>query len=129
MRSFLVAVLVAVAAAVIVLCPAPARADDEPGLPDGGSIVTSADGGAYAIADLGARGCWTMAIRCEGAQSTRYTTCATSSCTAAAVNQLLDADRTFDIPVNCVAGQTRKRYLALKTDDAGVPFCKVQRAQ
>lgn len=119
----LIAVCVVVAAT---LAPSPARADDEPALPDGGSIVT---GTATALGDLGERaGPWSMTIRCEGDQQTRYKLCADSAgCAATAVNQLLDADRTFDIPVNTRSGLPPKRYLALRTEDAGVAFCKVQR--
>lgn len=114
------------AALFAVLLLAEARADDDPALPDGGSIVTTTDGGSTVTVDLGARGAWTMALRCEGAQSTRYRLCASSSCPVTAHNQLLDLDQTQDFPINQTPGVALKRYLTLRTDDGGVPFCKVQ---
>lgn len=128
MKTVILAVAV-IAVAAIALSPSRAHADDEPGLSDGGSICSSTDGGSYAVCDLGVAGCRSLGIRCEGAQSSRYKLCPTSTCAPSAINQLLDYDRTFDIPVNCVAGGTAKRYMGLHTDDAGVPFCKVQVAR
>lgn len=122
----LAALLVALAAAVT-FSPHAALGDDEPIFTDGGSLVTTTDGGSSVTADLGvaALSSFTMAIRCEG-QAARYHLCATSTCTATTANQLLDADRTFDIPVNRITNGG-KRYLALSTDDGGIPACKVQR--
>lgn len=98
---------------------------DFPALPDGGSIVTSTDGGGWVTVDTGKIADWTMVIRCEGEQSTRYNLCTTSNCTATVHNQLLDFDTTERIPVR-QGHRDKYRFLALATDDAGVPFCKVQ---
>jgi hypothetical protein len=68
-------------------------------------------------------------MRCEGAQQTRYALCAAVPCAVGQANQLLDADQTIDIPVNCNANALAvgaKRYLSLTTDDAGLPSCKAQ---
>ncbi len=125
---YALAVLAALAL-VTAVHSAPAFADDSDGaLYDGGAIVTSTDGGSTVVARLrpGALGSgYTMATRCEGAQSTRYTLCATSSCAAAAGSQLLDYDVTQDIGVNRPGTDTAKQYIALRTDDAGVPRCLV----
>lgn len=98
-----------------------AFADDTEGaLIDGGSIVTSTDGGREAVAQLLGWGVpWTMSTRPEGAQSTRYVLCPTSTCAADVNSQLLDYDVTQDIPVNR-SGVT-KTYIALRTDDGGIP--------
>lgn len=101
-----------------------AFADDSDGaLADGGSIVTSTDGGREAVAPfLGWSVAWTASVRCEGQQSTRYVMCTSSTCAATANSQLLDYDVTQDIPVNR-SGPT-KTYVALRTDDGGIPLCQ-----
>jgi len=105
---------------------AAAFADDSDGaLIDGGALVTSTDGGSTVVAQLRPGLNWTMATRCEGAQSTRYKLCATSSCAATSISQTLDYDVTQDIGVNRQAGATAKNYIALRTDDAGIPRCLV----
>lgn len=118
----------AIAVAVVAcLAAVPSFADDSEGaLSDGGSIVTSTDGGRNAVAQLRAGQNWTMATRCEGAQSTRYTLCTSSSCTASASSQLLDYDITQDIGVNRPPfAASPKTHIALYTDDGGVPRCLV----
>lgn len=122
--------ILAVIAVFAVLNGAPARADDDNALPDGGSIITTTDGGSNVSVDLSSTlgaYCRTLAIRCEGDQSARYKMCTASTCTATSASTPLDHDRTFDIPVNCKPGQntTPKKSIALTTDDAGVPLCKV----
>lgn len=118
------AVLAVAALLAVGLHALPSFADDTDGaLVDGGSIITSTDGGRSVALELRTAGNWTLALRCEGAQSSRYRLCATSSCTAAAGDQLLDYDVTQDIGVNRVLSQTTKKWIALRTDDAGVPYC------
>lgn len=120
---------VALAAVIIGVCAAPAVADDEPMFSDGGSLVTPLDGGVTVTVDLAPRtsACWNMAIRCEGSGGpARYVLCATNPCPVSSANQLLDADRTFDIPVNCTSQGAPKHYLSLTKDDATAPACKVQ---
>lgn len=123
-KFFSVAAVAALVVFGVLSIPA-ARADDSEGaLIDAGSIVTSTDGGREAVAPLrGWSVTWIMSTRCEGAQSTRYVLCATSACAADVNSQLLDYDVTMDIPVNR-SGST-KTYIALRTDDGGIPYCLV----
>lgn len=136
MKPFLVALAV-LAVCAVGLSSSSARGDDDPALPDGGSIVTPLDGGSTVTVDLGGRGAWNMVLRAEGAQSTRYVTCAADtisfsggsaihSCKAASHNELLDYDRTLDVPMNQSGGWPTKRYMSFSTDDGGIPFVKVQ---
>lgn len=123
-------------AVVAVLLTSATFADDDKFLPDGGSIVTSTDGGSTVTVDLGEpRPAFIMAVRCEGDQLARYLLCATDtvtvaggqathSCVATKADSPIDHDRTFDMGVNQLTGLA-KRYLSFTTDDAGVPFCKV----
>lgn len=123
MKRTLAVIAVSLACAVG-LHAVPVYADDTDGaLVDGGSIITSTDGGRSVTAELRTAGNWTLALRCEGAQSTRYRLCTTSSCTAAAGDQLLDYDVTQDIGVNRVLSSATKKYIGLRTDDAGIPYC------
>ncbi len=135
-KAFLVASVVGFLLGAGQLEPGTAHADDQPALPDGGSIVTSTDGGRLAFVDLGLRSEWLLSLTCEGAQSTRYLLCATDTpsivaggvnhtCNASEHSYLLTADRGEVIPVNFKANKNR-RYLSLRTDDAGIPFCKAQ---
>ncbi len=136
-KAFLVASVVGFLLGAGQLEPGTAYADDQPALPDGGSIVTSTDGGRIAFADLGLRSEWMLSLECEGAQSTRYLLCASDTtsivaggvnhtCTAGPNNHLLSYDRGGEaIPVNFKPNKNR-RYLSLYTDDAGIPFCKAQ---
>lgn len=116
-----------IAFAIALALPSLSLADDTEGaLADGGSIVTSTDGGSTAVAPLRDYANWIMATRCEGAQSTRYVLCATSSCAAAADSQMLDYDITQDLGVNINRPNSpQKKYIALRTDDGGVPRCLV----
>lgn len=132
-RFSIVAIVFSLIGIGVVLGACPARADDEPIAvqADGGSTVTTTDGGSAATVDLGTGLIQTLAIRCEGAQSTRYHTCTVLPCAVTLSNQLLDSDRTFDIPLNRSNAGTLapKRYLTVATDDAGTPLCKVQNSK
>lgn len=114
--------------AALAFSPATVRADDDPCLLDGGSLVTSTDGGRDAFAALQVRSDWVMSIRCEGAQSTRYALTADGGL-ASSTSPLLDYDKTTDIPVNRIGALSRgyptKTGIALRTDDAGIPNCFV----
>lgn len=123
----LLPVLASLATLLVLSLPFPSRADDTDGaLVDGGSIVTSTDGGSTAVAQLREFNGWTMATRCEGVQSTRYVLCTTSTCAAGIDSQALDYDVTMDIGVNRATPYgTPKKYIALRTDDGGVPRCLV----
>lgn len=132
MKAIVCSVVATAVVALVWLTPAAARADDEPFVvqADGGSTVTSLDGGSSVTVDLGSHGsCYNLAMRCEGSTPPRYVLCVTSPCPVTAANELLDADKIWDIPVNCgknVGTNGAKRYLSLTTDDGGVPSCKVQ---
>lgn len=119
--------IAALAILFVLSLPFPSLADDTDGaLIDGGSIVTSTDGGSTVVAQLREAQGWTMATRCEGVQATRYVLCTTSSCSAAVDSQMLDYDVTMDIGVNRQTPySTPKKYIALRTDDGGVPRCLV----
>lgn len=118
---------------------------DFPALPDGGSKVTpsltiislsdggTSDGGmpAYVTVDTGHVTDWVMAIRCETSLRCAtpspqvYYRLSTDGGTATVANQLLEIDRTFDIPI--AQGNTEKlRYLSLLSEDGGPPCCFIQ---
>jgi hypothetical protein len=103
-----------------------ARADDEPALLDGGAIATSTDGGRCVVVDTGPRGPWHSALTCEGAQSSRYKFCSSTTCAPTAINPLAVYNTRTEIPVNQRVGLTAKRYLGFCTDDGGVPYCLVE---
>lgn len=109
------------------LAPGPADAapapDYETALRDGGSIATTTDGGSHVVMALAERSNWTMSIRCEGDQSTRYKLCTSETCTPTRGNRLLEYNRTFDIDL--VSSPSQDTHLGLKTDDAGTPYCVV----
>lgn len=125
--------LLCVALAVCVLSgsPAPARADDDPGLADGGSIATSSDGGRNVVVPLQVRvTTWKMATTCDS--DSRYQLTGDGGL-ATAGSQLLLGGRTYDIDVNkAIPGvpaeylYPNKRYVAFRTEDAGVPNCTVE---
>lgn len=118
---------------------------DFPALPDGGSKVTPGitlvaltDGGtqdagvlAYVTVDTGHVTDWVMTIRCStglacATPSPRsYYRLSADGGTATTNYQLLEVDRTFDIPVS--QGNTEKlRFLSLLGEDGGPPCCFVQ---
>ncbi len=112
---------------------ASAHAADFPALPDGGSLVTSAGGtlpgdggGPWITIDTGQTKDWLMSIRCRsGAGSPRvYYRLSTDAGTARTADQVVDVDRTFDIPVP--QGNTDKyRFLSLLGEDGGPPACTI----
>lgn len=124
MRRFLPMIA---AALVLSFVPVPAAAgpavDYETALTDGGSIATTTDGGSLVVVQLAERLNWTMSIRCEGDQSTRYKLCTSSTCTPTRGNRLLEYDRTFEFDL--VSSPAQPTHLGLKTDDAGIPYCVV----
>lgn len=109
------------------LAPSPAGAAPAPdyktALRDGGSIATTTDGGSLVVMALAERSNWTMSIRCEGDQSTRYALCPSETCTPDRGNRLLEYNRTFDIDLVSIPSQDT--HLGLKTDDAGAPYCVI----
>lgn len=111
-------------------------ATDFPALRDGGSLVTSAGGppgdggGPWVTVDTGQVNDWTMTIRCSsrlGSPRVHYRLSADGG-TASAAYQLLDVDRTFDLPVS-QGNRTKLRYLSLLGEDGGPPACNVQTQQ
>lgn len=117
--------LVVAGLVALVSWPEPAAATDFPVFVDGGSLVTSLDGGTTPVTvDLGMTTDWGLVLRCEGAQSTRYALCSSVPCACSSANLLVASDTTFDIPVTQSRGNTY-RYMSLCTDDGGTPACKV----
>lgn len=121
MKRFLPALIAALALAAIpvALTPSIALADDE--------ILGWSDGGTAGV-DMGQRADWTATVRCE-TDPARYKTCVAAPCAADSTSLKLDADRTFDLPINKTAGtrtaSTSKRYMAFALDDGGIPNCKI----
>ena len=106
---------------------------DFPALPDAGSLVTSAGGapgdggGPWITVDTAQVNDWLMTIRCRSELTSPrvYYRLSSDAGTATAANQLLDLDKTFDLPVT--QGNTDKyRYLSLLGEDGGPPACNVQ---
>ncbi len=125
LAPWLMLVAVLAATALVFLPPPSAQALTFPALPDAGGIVTSIDGGNQTTIDTGQTQNWTMTIRCEGAQSTRYRMCTSATCDVSLANDLIDPNVTLEIPVT--QGNSQKyRYLTIKQDDGGVPYCVIQ---
>ncbi len=102
--------------------PTEAHAIDDPAFIDGGSIVTVIDGGSTTTIDTGITNSWPMAITAEN-QPVRYKMCEVcAGCLATSVNQLLQADRIFDIQV-----PNNRRCLSLFAEDGGAMRVNVQR--
>lgn len=123
---------------------------DFPGLPDGGSLVqpslvvtTLSDGGlsdggmpSVITVDTARTDEWVATLRCTtntalcwgGFPSPRvfYRFSASDAGVARTVDQILEVDRTFDIPVPLVRGAPL-RYLSFLGEDGGAPCCNVQR--
>ncbi len=89
-----------------------AHADDE--------LITACDGGVgTCVLDTQKQGAFTMTVRCEG-NPARYRMSGDAGITVGGHDLVLDADRTFDIPV----GRT-KRYVGFALDDGGVAACSI----
>lgn len=104
-----------------------AEPPDVPVLPDGGSLFASADGGGpwvtwdtYQVED------WVMTIKCRsylGGPNVHYRLSADGG-TATTADNVIDLDRTFDLPVS--QGNVEKyRFLSLRGEDGGAPACNV----
>lgn len=116
-------------------------AADYPALPDGGSLITPslsitvlADGGlqdagypAFVTVDTAHVADWVATMRCDSAHGSprSYYRFSADGGTARAVDQLLDLDRTFDIPVQQTAG-VKVRWLSFLGEDGGAPWCNLQ---
>lgn len=109
-----------------------AEPPDQRALPDGGSLVTSNGGppgdggGPWVTVDTGQVNDWTMSIKCRsylGSPNVHYRLTADGG-TATSADNVLDLDRTFDLPVS--QGNSEKyRYLSLLGEDGGPPSCNV----
>lgn len=114
-------------------------AADYPALPDGGSLVTPsltinvlADGGlqdagypAFVTVDTAHLTDWVATMRCDSAHGPRaYYRFSADAGTARTVDQLLDLDRTFDIPVTQTSG-VKVRWLSFLGEDGGAPWCNL----
>lgn len=100
---------------------------DEPVLPDGGSLFSSSDGGGPVVtADTYQVNDWVMTIKCRsyvGSPNVHYKL-STDGTAATAADNVLEVDKTFDLPVS--QGNTEKyRYLSLRGEDGGAPVCNV----
>lgn len=107
-----------------------AAAPDQRALPDGGSLVTSNGGlpgdggGPWVTVDTGQTQDWVATIRCRsylGSPSVHYRFTADGG-TATSADEVLDVDRTFDLPISQGAGE-KYRYLSLLGEDGGPPSC------
>lgn len=109
-----------------------AEPPDVPALPDGGSLVTSNGGppgdggGPWVTVDTGQTNDWVMSIKCRtylGSPNVHYRL-STDGGTATAADNVLEVDKTFDLPVT--QGNTEKfRWLSLRGEDGGAPVCNV----
>lgn len=105
---------------------------DQPALPDGGSLVTSngnlpGDGGGPEVTvDTGQTDDWIATLKCSsllGSPGVHYRF-STDRSTATTNYNVIDVDRTMDIPVR--QGNTDKyRYLSLRGEDGGPPSCRL----
>lgn len=116
--------------AVLCLClatPRLASAVDFPALPDGGSLIKTTDGGPLITVDTGHVTDWVPAIRCstlEGSSGVHYRFSSDGG-SATQANQVIEVNRTMDIPV--AQGNVAKlRYLSLLSEDGGIPACRLQ---
>lgn len=107
---------------------------DYPALPDGGSLVTStgatppADGGGpWVTVDTGHTADWVMTIRCSSRLNSPrvFYRLSADGGTARIDDQLLDVDRTFDLPVSQPRSYPQ-RFLSLLGEDGGPPSCSLQ---
>lgn len=111
-----------------------AEPPDQPALSDGGSLVTSvggtppADGGGpWVTIDTGQLNDWVATILCRsylGSPNVHYRFSSDGG-TATSANQVLQVDRTFDLPINQGNGE-KYRYLSLLGEDGGAPACNLQ---
>lgn len=104
-----------------------AEPPDVPVLPDGGSLFSSSDGGGPVVtADTFQVNDWTMTVKCRsyiGSPNVHYLL-STDGTAATAANNVIEVDKTFDLPVS--QGNTEKyRYLSLRGEDGGAPACNV----
>ena len=147
--------LLAVAALACCLTSLPARAVDDPALPDGGSFVIVTDAGTGITVDLQRTTSWNMAIRSDPASY--YRMCeynlarvawspdggvlsedggvvlydggqiaSQGTCTATSANQDLENQRTFDISVPANRRYLAVEFVAATSTDGGQPSVKVQ---
>lgn len=128
MLMFAATVISYVAVIGSVTCAGSAHADDELlGYTDGGAapVVDTIAGGGSGQGRLN----WTMTVRCENDPARYKMTQDAGTCTATSTDLKLDADRTFDLPVNqsqgARSGGPIKRYVCFALDDGGVPNCKI----
>lgn len=123
MRKLLPLIAILVVWAVL----AHAQPPDQKALPDGGSIVTSTDGGGPLVTvDTAQLGDWVATLRPRsscGSPSVHYLF-STNSAPATTADNVLEVDHTFDLPVS--QGNTEKyRYLSFLGEDGGAPCVTV----
>lgn len=121
--------LIVGAVALGALFSIPAWADDE--------LITACDGGTgTCVLDTTpssgtgqGRLDWTMTVRCATDPARYRMTQDAGSCSVNANDLKLDADRTFDLPVNKSTGARSggpiKRYVCFALDDGGVAQCAI----
>lgn len=106
-----------------------------PALPDGGSLVTTAgnagtgnpvgDGGGPTVTiDTGHTESWVPALRCSSRMGSprSYYRFSADGGLATDAYELLDLDRTFDLPLT-QPNTYKLRYLSLTGEDGGPPAC------
>lgn len=118
---------------LLVLSVAHAESPDNPAFPDGGSLATTVGtvfpgdgGGPWLTVDTYQTEDWTMSIRCKsycGSPNVHYRL-STDGGTATTDNNVLDVNRTFDLPVSQGNGE-KYRWLSLLGEDGGAPCCGV----